>query len=261
MSKARTPGLEPLSLLDRVVPIYASLLGRLAAAGAVSVQFDEPVLSLDLDEAAVKAFGHAYETLALAAGRMAVCLATYFGPLRENLDLALRLPVACVHLDLVRGPEQLKDALARVPDDKSLSLGVVNGRNVWKSQFSDVLPPLEKALRVLGAERMILAPSCSLLHCPVDLKDETDLPEEIRERLAFALQKLEELSVLRTVAGFRPGRCPIGPCGEPSPVRANRRVAAHPQSEGAGPHAGALGRDARLARVLSASGWLDSRRV
>jgi len=198
LSKAQTPGLEPLSLLDRVVPIYASLLSRLAAVGAASVQIDEPVLALDLDDAAARAFGDAYQMLASAGGRMTICLATYFGPLRENLDLALRLPVACVHLDLVRGPDQLEDALARVPGDKSLSLGVVNGRIVWRSRFSDVLPPLEKALRVLGPERTILAPSCSLLHCPVDLKDETDLPEDVRERLAFSLQKLDELSILRT---------------------------------------------------------------
>jgi 5-methyltetrahydropteroyltriglutamate--homocysteine methyltransferase len=198
LSKAQTPGLEPLSLLDRVVPIYASLLSRLAAAGAASVQIDEPALSLDLDESARKAFGDAYQMLASAAGRTTICLATYFGPLRENLDLVLRLPVSCVHLDLVRGPEQLADAMARVPRDKSLSLGVVNGRNVWRSRFSDVLPSLEKALHVLGPERIILAPSCSLLHCPVDLKDETDLPEDVRERLAFSLQKLDELSILRT---------------------------------------------------------------
>lgn len=198
LSKAQSPDFEPLSLLDRVLPIYASVLGRLATAGAASVQIDEPVLALDLDEAAQQAFGDAYGYLAATAGRLSICLATYFGALGENLDLALRLPVSCVHLDLVRGPEQLTDALARVPEDKSLSLGVVNGRNVWRSRILDVLPSLEEAVQVLGPDRVILAPSCSLLHCPVDLKAETDLHEEIRERLAFALQKLEELAVLKT---------------------------------------------------------------
>jgi len=197
LSKAQTPGLEPLSLLERVLPVYASVLERLVTAGATLVLIDEPVLALDLSPAAARAFEQAYDALARAAGGMSICLATYFGSLRENLDLALRLPVACVHLDLVRGPEQLKDALARVPADKSLSLGVVNGRNIWRSKFSDVLPQLEEAVRVLGPERIVLAPSCSLLHCPVDLKPETDLPEDVRERLAFALQKLEELSVLK----------------------------------------------------------------
>jgi 5-methyltetrahydropteroyltriglutamate--homocysteine methyltransferase len=198
LGKARTPGLEPLSLLDRILPVYTSVLGRLTTAGAASVQIDEPVLALDLDRKAGAAFVHAYETLVAAAGRISICLATYFGPLRDNLDLALKLPVACLHLDLVRGPEQLKDALARVPDDKALSLGVVNGRNIWKSRFLDILPGLEEAVQILGPDRLILAPSCSLLHCPVDLKAEPDLPEEVRDRLAFALQKLEELSLLRT---------------------------------------------------------------
>jgi 5-methyltetrahydropteroyltriglutamate--homocysteine methyltransferase len=198
LGKAQSPDFDPLSLLDRVLPIYASVLGRLATAGAASVQIDEPVLALDLDDETQKAFGDAYGYLAATAGRLSICLATYFGALRENLDLALRLPVSCVHLDLVRGPEQLTDALARVPEDKSLSLGVVNGRSVWRSRILDVLPSLEEAVQVLGPDRVILAPSCSLLHCPVDLKAETDLHEEIRERLAFAVQKLEELAVLKT---------------------------------------------------------------
>lgn len=197
LSKSRTPGLKPLSLLDQVVPIYASVLGRLAAEGVAWVQIDEPALTLDLDPTAAAAFVHAYEALSFSSDRLSICLATYFGSLRENLDLALRLPVACVHLDLVRGPDQLKDALEKVPADKSLSLGVINGRNVWKGRLLDVLPHLEEALQVLGPDRLILTPSCSLLHCPVDLKAEPDLPEEIRDRLAFALQKLEELSVLR----------------------------------------------------------------
>lgn len=228
LSKARTPGLEPLSLLDRILPVYALVLGRLAAAGATSVQIDEPVLTLDLDRRTASAFVHAYETLASAAGRISICLATYFGPLQENLDLALKLPVACVHLDLVRGPEQLKDALARVPDDKSLSLGVVNGRNVWKSRFLDVLPGLEEALQTLGPDRLILAPSCSLLHCPVDLKAEPDLPEEVRDRLAFALQKLEELSVLR--AALTLGREAVRPTIDENEAlfeRVARSVAIH----------------------------------
>ncbi|MEN6428550.1 MAG: 5-methyltetrahydropteroyltriglutamate--homocysteine S-methyltransferase [Phycisphaerales bacterium] len=198
LSKARTPELKPLSLLDQIVPIYVSILGRLVASGAAWVQIDEPVLALDLDETTAGAFVRAYESLAPTTGRLSICLATYFGSLRENLDLALHLPVACVHLDLVRGPEQLKDALAKVPGDKSLSLGVINGRNVWRSRLLEVLPSLEEALRVLGPERTILAPSCSLLHCPVGLSAEPDLSSEVRERLAFAMQKLEELSVLRT---------------------------------------------------------------
>lgn len=200
MGKAVTHELNPLSLLDQVLPVYAEVLGRLAEAGAEWVQIDEPVLGLDLGEAALETFPTAYQSLANAAGSAAggsICLTTYFSSLRESLEMALGLPVACVHLDLVRGPEQLEEAMRCLPSDKLLSLGVIDGRNIWKTRLNEVLDRLDRPSRTLGLDRIIVAPSCSLLHSPVDLDLEPDLPAEVRDRLAFAKQKLHELTILK----------------------------------------------------------------
>ncbi|MBN1361875.1 MAG: 5-methyltetrahydropteroyltriglutamate--homocysteine S-methyltransferase [Sedimentisphaerales bacterium] len=204
LGKATTANVTPLSFLDRVLGVYTQVLERLRAAGAESVQVDEPVLGLDLDESARQAYSRAYKSLANAAGPLQIFLTTYFSPLRENLKTALQLPVAGVHLDLVRGPEQLDEALAAVPADKTVSLGVVDGRNIWKNPLSKTLSVCERALSVLGPDRLILAPSCSLLHSPVDLDLETDLEDHVKERLAFARQKLQELQILKTALNEGP---------------------------------------------------------
>ena len=127
-------------------------------------------------------------------------LTTYFGPLCRNLDLALASGCATLHVDMVRGREQLDAVLDKLPADTALSLGVVNGRNIWKSDYAQILPLVTRAVAALGTERVLLGSSCSLLHCPVDLEEETTLPEHIRNRMAFAVQKCAELTDLRNIA-------------------------------------------------------------
>ncbi|QIA27489.1 5-methyltetrahydropteroyltriglutamate--homocysteine S-methyltransferase [Thermaerobacter sp. PB12/4term] len=186
-----------LALLDGLLPVYGQVLRELAAAGATWVQLDEPFLALDLDEPARAAFRRAYATLAQAAPGLRLFLATYFEGLRDNLELALSLPVQALHLDLVRDPGQLEQVLAAgVPPTLHLSLGVVDGRNVWRADLEAALALLERARDALGAGRLFVAPSCSLLHVPIDLNLETDLDPEIKGWLAFAKQKLEEVAVL-----------------------------------------------------------------
>ena len=192
----------PLALLDNLLPVYGELLQRLAGAGAQWVQLDEPILALDLPQEVRSAFPRAYEALAGAAPGLKLFLATYFGDLGENLDLALDLPVDALHLDLVRGPGQLDRALARgVPSQLSLSLGVVDGRNVWRTDLDRALTQVERAAAALGPDRVLVAPSCSLLHVPMDLALEEDLDPEIRSWLAFAQQKLEEVVIIARGAG------------------------------------------------------------
>jgi 5-methyltetrahydropteroyltriglutamate--homocysteine methyltransferase len=196
----------PIDLIDRLIPVYEELLRRLAAAGADWVQLDEPCLVLDLPPAALRALDAAYGRLAEAAPGLRVLVATYFGGLRANLPHALRLPVAGLHLDLVRGPEQLEPALADAPRTLSLSLGVVDGRNIWRTDLDAALGTLERAVDKLGPDRVLVAPSCALLHCPLDLDLETALDPEVRGWLAFAKQKLHELATL--VTALRLGRDP-----------------------------------------------------
>ncbi|GAB6876682.1 5-methyltetrahydropteroyltriglutamate--homocysteine S-methyltransferase [Thermaerobacter litoralis] len=194
---AGVPSGARLALLDGLLPVYGQVLRELQAAGATWVQLDEPFLALDLDEPARAAFRRAYAALAQAAPGLKLFLATYFEGLRDNLELALSLPVQALHLDLVRDPGQLEQVLAAgVPPTLHLSLGVVDGRNVWRADLEAALEVLERARQALGPERIFVAPSCSLLHVPIDLELETAFDPEIKGWLAFAKQKLEEVAVL-----------------------------------------------------------------
>jgi len=188
---AKGKAVEPLALLPALLDVYADILARLAKAGAEWVQIDEPCLVLDLTADQRTAFERAYARLATRGPRL--MLTTYFGGLGDNLDLVADLPVHGVHLDLVRAPGQLEAALARLAPHILLSLGVIDGRNVWRAN----LPDLYWRLKALAAERdLIVAPSCSLLHVPVDLASETTLDPEIGQWLSFAAQKIEELAAL-----------------------------------------------------------------
>lgn len=193
----KAQGVARLDLLEGLLAVYAEVLRRLAALGAEWVQLDEPVLALDLDETTRAAFAPAYARLASAAGSCRLLVATYFGPLRENLATLRNLPVAAIHVDATRGAEDLDHLFKDFPADKILSLGVVDGRNVWRSDFSAARSVLERARAAVGDERLWLAPSCSLLHVPVSLAGETKLDPELRSWLAFADEKLAEVVALR----------------------------------------------------------------
>ncbi|NYE28510.1 5-methyltetrahydropteroyltriglutamate--homocysteine methyltransferase [Rhodanobacter sp. K2T2] len=187
-------GSDRLALLDDLVRVYAELLGQLADAGAAWVQLDEPCLVLDLDGDDHAAYRKAYATLA-AARTPQLLLASYFGALGDNLALATGLPVDGLHIDLVRAPEQLDAVLDALPEGSVLSAGVVDGRNIWRSRPERVSALLKKAQARVGSERLWVAPSCSLLHVPIDLKAETTLDPSRLVSMAFARQKLEELRI------------------------------------------------------------------
>jgi len=188
-------GSDRLALLDRLLPAYAELLAKLHAAGADWVQFDEPCLVLDLDEAARAAYARAYAVLAKGV-RPQLLLATYFGRLDGNLPLACALPADGLHVDLVRGKEQLDDVLKHLPKGRVLSAGLVDGRNIWRTNLDNALILAKYAQGHVGVGNLWLAPSCSLLHVPVDVAGEKALPSDLKSWLAFARQKVEELRVL-----------------------------------------------------------------
>jgi len=204
LGKSADAGFDPLSLLDKLVPVYIEVLRELAGKGAVWVQLDEPCLVLDLDEAARKALGKTYSAFAEAVPSLKIMLATYFGDLGDNLATALALPVAGLHIDLVRAPEQLDKVVADAPKGLTLSLGAIDGRNIWRADLSALLDRLEPAVAKLGPDRVQIAPSCSLLHVPIDLELETGLDPDVKGWLAFSLQKIAELATLgKALAGGR----------------------------------------------------------
>ena len=200
LGKSHDEGFDRLELLEKILPVYAEILRRLAEQGAEYVQLDEPILCTDLDPAWSAAFLPAYEKLRAAAPSLKLVLATYFGELRENLPIATALPVDILHIDAVRGAGELAQVLAAFPAHLSLSLGVVDGRNVWRNDFERSLEQIATARRALGDNRVIVAPSCSLLHTPVTLRFENALDDEIKSWLAFAEEKLAEVSALASLA-------------------------------------------------------------
>ncbi len=190
-----TDGTDPLDLLGALLPAYAQILAELAEAGIAWVQVDEPALALDLPEKARAALTRTYDTLA-AGATPDILLASYFGPIGANLATALRLPVAGLHLDLVRGAADLSPVLDAWPSERWLSLGLVDGRNVWRADLRASLATAQLVASRRGARRLMVAPSCSLLHVPMDLEQEARLAPELRSWLAFATQKLAEVAAL-----------------------------------------------------------------
>lgn len=193
LGKTKGGDFDKLELLERLLPLYGEIFQRLAAQGVEWVQIDEPILALDLPQAWKNAFERAYNLI--QRDPLKKLVATYFGGLEENLGLAANLPVDGLHIDLVRAPEQYPTILDRLPAYKVLSLGVVNGRNVWRCDLDKALAVLQHAHERLG-ERLWVAPSCSLLHSPVDLGREDALDAELKSWLAFAVQKCEEVAIL-----------------------------------------------------------------
>ena len=194
------------TLIPKLTPVYIEVLKKLRDMGAQWVQLDEPALVLDLRDRYRDACRDAYQAIAAAVPGLNILIATYFDSLRDNADLAFSLPVAGIHIDLCRGPGQantsgndpdriLDEALSRA-GGKYLSLGVVDGRNIWKNDLSASLARIEKAAQRQGADQVFVAPSCSLLHTPVDLGGEQRLEADIRNWMAFATQKLGEVVTL-----------------------------------------------------------------
>ncbi len=194
LGKSKEEGFDRLALLHRLLPVYEQLLTRLAARGVTWVQLDEPILGLDLEPAWQDALRRAYARLGTVDQH--VMVASYFSPLADNLALACELPVAGLHVDAVRAPEELLDIARALPLTRELSVGIVDGRNVWRADLDAALAVLRE-VRALRGGRLWVAASCSLLHVPMSLRDDAAVDEDVRPWLAGAIEKLEELRVLK----------------------------------------------------------------
>lgn len=205
LGKEKEEGFHRLELIKNLLPVYLEVLKKLDAANAHFIQFDEPCLSLNLTVAEQQVFTKTYQEIKNKFPQFHIVLASYFECYGENLQTALSLPIETLHLDLVRCPTQLDDILATdfVKTKISLSLGIVDGRNIWKNDFQQSLSLINKAVSTIGAGRVWIAPSCSLIHSPCDLDLETNdkiLLPEIKQWLAFAKQKIDEVVTLKQLA-------------------------------------------------------------
>lgn len=184
---------DKLALLENLLAVYAEILQELAKQDIEWVQIDEPILVTELTPEWQQALQKAYFSLAKTGVKL--LLTTYFGQLQQNLQLACELPTAGLHIDAINAADEIIRVVDWLPSHKVLSVGIINGRNIWKTDLNQALDLLEPVHKRLG-ERLWLAPSCSLLHVPIDLHSEQNLDDDIRDWLAFAVQKLDELQVL-----------------------------------------------------------------
>lgn len=199
LGKEKEDGVDKKELLEKLLPVYAEIINKLKEAGAEWVQIDEPLLALDFCEGTAAGYKAAYEYLAEKTDGIKILLATYFESLHANAEMAFTLPVHGFHIDMCRTKEDEVDKiLAQFPLmlDTVLSLGVVDGRNIWRNDLAASLETVSVAAAQLGTDRVMVGPSCSLLHSPNDLDLETELDPEIKNWLAFAKQKLAEIAAI-----------------------------------------------------------------
>jgi len=190
------PHFDLLSLLDHLIPVYKQLLQTLKDSGVETVQIDEPFLVLDLNEKTQQAYLDVYTRLT-SNDTPKIMLTTYFDEIGSNLSTVLKLPIHALHIDLIRGNvQQLDFILQNIPSTMMLSLGIVNGRNIWKTNLRQAMTIVEKVVDHLGSDRVLVAPSCSLLHVPHSLSKEVLMNPEVLDWLAFANEKLIEISVI-----------------------------------------------------------------
>ncbi len=193
LGKVKGEPFNRLSLLNDILPVYQRVLTELNARGVEWVQIDEPVLALELPQEWREAFKAAYAAL---NGQVNLLLTTYFDSIGQNLDIIRTLPVQGLHVDLVQGQDDIRQVNQPLPADWVLSVGVINGRNVWRADLSRWFERLQPL--IASREHLWIGTSCSLLHSPIDLSVETRLDEEVKSWFAFALQKCDELSLLST---------------------------------------------------------------
>ncbi|WP_434110588.1 5-methyltetrahydropteroyltriglutamate--homocysteine S-methyltransferase [Paraburkholderia caffeinilytica] len=193
LSKSHVAGFDRLSLLPKLVIRYGRILEALKQRGIEWVQLDEPALCLDLPTEWLDAFSAAYDVLGTAGVK--VLLATYFETAADHAQRVAGLPVAGVHIDLVRAPQQLEAWRAALPAHAVLSVGVIDGRNIWRADLGDIVESLQ-TLHVELGDRLWIASSCSLLHVPVSLDAEKKLDTDLKSWLAFATEKLDEVSTI-----------------------------------------------------------------
>ncbi|EPD8598067.1 5-methyltetrahydropteroyltriglutamate--homocysteine S-methyltransferase [Yersinia enterocolitica] len=216
LGKVKGEQFDRLSLLNDILPVYQQVLGELAKRGIEWVQIDEPALVLELPPEWLDAYQPAYQAL---QGQVKLLLTTYFDSIGHNLDIIRALPVQGLHVDVVAGQDDIAELNATLPQEWLLSLGVINGRNVWRADLSHWFERLQP---LVNSRPLCLGSSCSLLHSPIDLSEETRLDAEVKSWFAFALQKCAELALL-TQALNAPSEAKLAELAAYSaPIRARR---------------------------------------
>lgn len=205
LGKTRDVGFDKWSLFGNLIDAYCDIISS-CASRCSWIQLDEPILTGDLTSGMKTCIDRAYRKLADVSGDSRIMLATYFGGIGHNIDVIMDLPVDCLHIDTIGDHGQVEVIASSVPAEMLISLGVVNGRNVWRTDLDEAIAVVERCIGLLGPDRIMIAPSCSLLHVPVDVSSETEIDDELKSWLSFAVQKCSEV---RLIADAVDGTIPV----------------------------------------------------
>ncbi|AWU43993.1 5-methyltetrahydropteroyltriglutamate--homocysteine S-methyltransferase [Blattabacterium sp. (Cryptocercus kyebangensis)] len=200
LGKEKENSFHRMDLIENIVPVYIQIIKKLKDQGATWIQIDEPILVLDLSQKEIEAFKYAYQEIYKICSEINILLTSYFDGISENIFLLKNLTIPALHIDLIEDPEQLEKILDFLIDKKTiLSLGLIDGRNIWKNNYVHSIKKIEKSIKILGEKRVMIAPNCSLLHVPIDIGYEYSIHMDIKERMSFAKQKIYELSDLENI--------------------------------------------------------------
>ncbi|WP_185870428.1 5-methyltetrahydropteroyltriglutamate--homocysteine S-methyltransferase [Blattabacterium cuenoti] len=202
LGKEKENSFQKMDLIENIVPIYIQIINLLKDQGANWIQLDEPILVFDLSRKEIESFQYAYQEISKCCSEMNILLTSYFDGISENISLFRNLPIKALHIDLVEDPEQLESILNFLDNNTKkmiLSLGIIDGRNIWKNNYVNSIKKIEIAMKVLGEKRVMIAPSCSLIHVPIDIEYEHSIHSDVKKRMSFAKQKIYELKDLEDV--------------------------------------------------------------
>ncbi|WP_185868951.1 5-methyltetrahydropteroyltriglutamate--homocysteine S-methyltransferase [Blattabacterium cuenoti] len=198
LGKEKDKYFHRMDLIENIVPVYIEIIKNLKNKGVDWIQLDEPILVLDMSEKEKQAFTYAYKKISKSEKN--ILLTSYFDGILENISLLRDIPIKSLHIDLVEDSKQLERVLNFVKESKIiLSLGIINGRNIWKNNYTHSVNKIEKTIESIGYDRVMIAPNCSLLHVPINIEYERFIHEDIKNIMSFAQQKIYELNDLECI--------------------------------------------------------------
>ncbi|WP_185865936.1 5-methyltetrahydropteroyltriglutamate--homocysteine S-methyltransferase [Blattabacterium cuenoti] len=200
LGKEKDKSFHKMDLIEKIVPVYIQIINDLKNQGTNWIQLDEPILVLDMSEKEKEAFQYAYKKISKFCSDTNILLTSYFDGVSENISLLRGFFVKALHIDLVEDSEQLEKILSFVKESKMiLSLGIIDGRNIWKNNYTDSIKKIEKTIESIGEDRVMIAPNCSLLHVPINIEYEHFIHDDVKKRMSFARQKIDELNDLECI--------------------------------------------------------------
>ncbi|WP_185849150.1 5-methyltetrahydropteroyltriglutamate--homocysteine S-methyltransferase [Blattabacterium cuenoti] len=201
LGKEKEKSFHRMDLIENIIPVYIKIIKKLKEVGVHWIQLDEPILVLDMSEKEKEVFKYAYGEISKFCSGINIMLTSYFDGISDNISLFQNISVQALHIDVVEDSTQLEKILSFFSSESKmiLSLGLIDGKNIWKNNYASSIQKIEKTIESIGEDRIMIAPNCSLLHVPIDIESEHSIHIDIKNRMSFAKQKIYELNDLERI--------------------------------------------------------------